>query len=214
MEGEEREADKERENEAAPSPQVKRQIYCLDFQAFNFPSFFPFFLTDILFLFHLFPQRNQCAVCHTSEGRLMRCTGCQLTYYCSKEHQKEHWKDHRLQCRLEKKRREEREREKEREKEREEGGEGARGGSSERGVIKEKVHFCLKYPFYSEFVNVSQEEEMGVGLCGIHQITDLSFYFHALNVYLLSLNLSLSHSPSLSCVVAHFFCPFFPSFSL
>lgn len=38
-----------------------------------------------------------CAFCGVG-GRLLRCSGCKLTYYCTKEHQKQDWKKHRKLC--------------------------------------------------------------------------------------------------------------------
>jgi hypothetical protein len=32
------------------------------------------------------------------DGKLMKCGGCKLVYYCSVEHQKQHWNAHKIQC--------------------------------------------------------------------------------------------------------------------
>eukprot|EP00397_Hematodinium_sp_SG-2012_P029214 GEMP01030840.1.p1 GENE.GEMP01030840.1~~GEMP01030840.1.p1 ORF type:complete len:502 (+),score=79.56 GEMP01030840.1:130-1506(+) len=42
-----------------------------------------------------------CAHCHATPSRttkLLRCTACSATYYCSREHQKAHWKVHKSAC--------------------------------------------------------------------------------------------------------------------
>ena len=37
-----------------------------------------------------------CAQCGCAANQ--RCTGCHVTFYCSREHQKLHWKVHKSQC--------------------------------------------------------------------------------------------------------------------
>jgi len=37
-----------------------------------------------------------CAMCGCAANQ--RCTGCHVTFYCSREHQKQHWKVHKSQC--------------------------------------------------------------------------------------------------------------------
>ncbi|XP_059080640.1 SET domain-containing protein SmydA-8-like isoform X1 [Tigriopus californicus] len=37
-----------------------------------------------------------CAFCQGAANQ--RCTGCHITFYCSKEHQKQHWKKHKTNC--------------------------------------------------------------------------------------------------------------------
>lgn len=43
-------------------------------------------------------DRNTCAICdkHCS----LKCSGCRIVWYCSKEHQKQHWPRHKLDCRF------------------------------------------------------------------------------------------------------------------
>lgn len=37
-----------------------------------------------------------CAVCESEA--LLRCGGCKIVFYCSKEHQKQHWRLHKKLC--------------------------------------------------------------------------------------------------------------------
>ena len=37
-----------------------------------------------------------CAQCGCAANQ--RCTGCHVTFYCSRDHQKLHWKVHKSQC--------------------------------------------------------------------------------------------------------------------
>ncbi|KAG8156976.1 hypothetical protein KVR01_013198 [Diaporthe batatas] len=39
----------------------------------------------------------QCEVCGSRSG-LLRCSGCQLVYFCSSAHQRSHWKKHKTPC--------------------------------------------------------------------------------------------------------------------
>jgi len=42
-------------------------------------------------------ELHVCQVCNSDASQ--RCSGCQVAYYCSREHQRQHWKSHRLDCR-------------------------------------------------------------------------------------------------------------------
>lgn len=39
-----------------------------------------------------------CANCNTTENKSLRCTGCNIIFYCSRECQKEDWKLHKNEC--------------------------------------------------------------------------------------------------------------------
>jgi len=44
---------------------------------------------------------KDCALCGKGSGgetKLMRCSKCSVTYYCSREHQIAHWKVHKSEC--------------------------------------------------------------------------------------------------------------------
>lgn len=43
-------------------------------------------------------DRHLCAIC--DQHCLLKCSGCRIVWYCSKEHQKLHWKRHKLDCQL------------------------------------------------------------------------------------------------------------------
>jgi hypothetical protein len=44
------------------------------------------------------PSLFQCATCKQSPSNLMRCSGCMLVSYCSRDCQKKDWKAHKLFC--------------------------------------------------------------------------------------------------------------------
>jgi len=45
------------------------------------------------------PDTNEQFVCAQCGGPAnQRCTGCHITFYCSREHQKQHWKKHKSAC--------------------------------------------------------------------------------------------------------------------
>lgn len=50
----------------------------------------------------LLPARPQRAVCK-SEHTLSRCTGCQVVFYCGRNHQTNDWTQHKATCTLTKK---------------------------------------------------------------------------------------------------------------
>eukprot|EP00095_Tigriopus_kingsejongensis_P011425 maker-scaffold953_size76948-snap-gene-0.8 protein:Tk11425 transcript:maker-scaffold953_size76948-snap-gene-0.8-mRNA-1 annotation:"hypothetical protein DAPPUDRAFT_194440" len=41
-------------------------------------------------------EKISCAFCNGDANQ--RCTGCHVTFYCSREHQKQHWKKHKTNC--------------------------------------------------------------------------------------------------------------------
>eukprot|EP00603_Paraphysomonas_imperforata_P002208 CAMPEP_0114421074 /NCGR_PEP_ID=MMETSP0103-20121206/4888_1 /TAXON_ID=37642 ORGANISM="Paraphysomonas imperforata, Strain PA2" /NCGR_SAMPLE_ID=MMETSP0103 /ASSEMBLY_ACC=CAM_ASM_000201 /LENGTH=263 /DNA_ID=CAMNT_0001589579 /DNA_START=108 /DNA_END=899 /DNA_ORIENTATION=- len=46
-----------------------------------------------------YPRRCEVEGCQETEG-LLRCTGCKMVHYCSKEHQKEDWSTHKMDCKV------------------------------------------------------------------------------------------------------------------
>lgn len=43
------------------------------------------------------PTNPQCGTCKTEQG-LVRCQGCQVVFYCGREHQASDWPHHKLGC--------------------------------------------------------------------------------------------------------------------
>lgn len=43
------------------------------------------------------PSNPQCCVCKTEEG-LSRCVGCDVVFYCGRDHQTAHWSKHKKAC--------------------------------------------------------------------------------------------------------------------
>lgn len=43
------------------------------------------------------PLNPQCRVCKTEAG-LSRCVGCDLVFYCGRDHQTAHWSKHKKAC--------------------------------------------------------------------------------------------------------------------
>jgi hypothetical protein len=39
-----------------------------------------------------------CWACSTATGKLSRCAGCSVAYFCSKDCQKQHWGVHKADC--------------------------------------------------------------------------------------------------------------------
>lgn len=45
------------------------------------------------------PLQHRCALCMTTHGTLLKCTGCRLVRYCGEEHQGQHRPQHKWLCR-------------------------------------------------------------------------------------------------------------------
>ncbi|KAK8855134.1 MYND-type zinc finger protein samB [Apiospora arundinis] len=46
------------------------------------------------------PLQHRCSFCDATRPKLLRCAGCRLVRYCSREHQKRDWWVHRSICRI------------------------------------------------------------------------------------------------------------------
>lgn len=45
------------------------------------------------------PTTNRCSYCHSTTGKLLRCSGCKILFYCNTECQRKHWKlIHKQNC--------------------------------------------------------------------------------------------------------------------
>ena len=42
--------------------------------------------------------KKVCEMCHTNGSSMLKCSGCNCTYYCSRECQKRAWKYHKFVC--------------------------------------------------------------------------------------------------------------------
>ncbi len=149
------------------------------------------------------PHCNSCGITSDKilnsddkKKNLLRCSGCKKVQYCGKECQLKDWKVHKVECK------------------KVTNSNSVNQGSSkisdatrdEQKVVKrqledssaEEVEFdaveeqevgnqeCIElYP--DRGVNYCQQSEnakVRIGLCGIHEKTDVSYYVHALNVRL------------------------------
>ena len=43
---------------------------------------------------------KKCQVCEKTEGKLLKCAGCEKVFYCGAECQKKDWKEHKPVCKF------------------------------------------------------------------------------------------------------------------